>query len=344
MVGFGSWLDETPTLDGEPVSAINPDLTCGIDLTTAYRLEENKGICFMGTTKVGDFDIEPDVARKMLNAPLNPNGRPNSDVVRPWINAKDFASRSRGHYIIDFGTETSESEAALYEYPFEYAKKHVYPDRATNKRGGYRTRWWLHGEPRPELRRAISGLTRYILTPQISKHRIFDWFRSNSIPDHTIFAFARQDDYFFGILCSSPQEFWAIAKGTQLESRPRYTPDSTFDTFPFPWPPGKEPSEEEDPRVKAIADAARELVRLRDIWLNPPNSSPEELKTRTLTNLYNKQPAWLQNAHRALDEAVFAAYGWPANLSKEEILTRLLALNHERAKNNPPAAKKPSPK
>ncbi|MGD0631906.1 MAG: hypothetical protein ABR987_21445, partial [Terracidiphilus sp.] len=80
-----------------------------------------------------------------------------------------------------------------------------------------------------------------------------------------------------------------------------------------------------------IADAARELVRLRDAWLNPPGIAPEELKNRTLTNLYNLRPEWLANAHRALDEAVFAAYGWPSNLSKEEILARLLALNHQRA-------------
>jgi hypothetical protein len=119
--------------------------------------------------------------------------------------------------------------------------------------------------------------------------------------------------------------------GTQLESRPRYTPNSTFDTFPFPWPPGTEPSEKGDIRVKAIAVAARELVRLRDAWLNPPEISPEELKGRTLTNLYNKRPEWLVIAHGALDEAVFAAYGWPTDLSREEILARLLALNHERA-------------
>ena len=55
------------------------------------------------------------------------------------------------------------------------------------------------------------------------------------------------------------------------------------------------------------------------------------LKQRTLTNLYNLRPEWLANAHRTLDEAVFAAYGWPTDLPKEEILARLLALNHERA-------------
>ena len=83
--------------------------------------------------------------------------------------------------------------------------------------------------------------------------------------------------------------------------------------------------------MKAIAEAARELVRLRDNWLNPPDAAPEALAKLTLTNLYNKRPAWLENAHRKLDEAVFAAYGWPATLTDAELLERLLALNRERA-------------
>jgi hypothetical protein len=83
--------------------------------------------------------------------------------------------------------------------------------------------------------------------------------------------------------------------------------------------------------VEAISEAARELVGKRDAWLNPPGASAEDLKKRTLTNLYNARPAWLADAHRKLDEAVFAAYGWPATLTDAEVLERLLALNHERA-------------
>lgn len=116
------------------------------------------------------------------------------------------------------------------------------------------------------------------------------------------------------------------------------TPPST--PFPFLGPPGTEPSEADSPIVKAISDAARELVRLRDAWLNPPGISEADLKDRTLTKLYNLRAAgkcaWLENAHRALDLAVFAAYGWPSelngqDLAKEEILSRLLTLNHARA-------------
>ena len=104
---------------------------------------------------------------------------------------------------------------------------------------------------------------------------------------------------------------------------------TTFETFPFPWPPGREPAG--DPRVEAIAQAARELVEQRDAWLNPPGASEAELKKRTLTNLYNQRPDWLDLAHKKLDAAVFDAYGWPHDLADEEILERLLALNLERA-------------
>jgi hypothetical protein len=132
----------------------------------------------------------------------------------------------------------------------------------------------------------------------------------------------RDDDYTFGVLHSHVHEAWAHATGTQLETRPRYTPTTCFETFPFPRPT--------DEKRDAIAVAARELIRLRDGWLNPPDLAPDELSKRTLTNLYNARPTWLEHAHTALDGAVLAAYGWPADLPDNEILARLLALNLER--------------
>jgi len=286
----------------------------------------------MGTTKVGAFDLDPDTARKMLAAPLNPNGRPNSEVVRPWVNARDITHRPRGMYIIDFGVDMPEEEAALYEMPFEYLREQVWAKRLENNRESYRVKWWIHGEPRTDYRSAIARLNRYIITTRVSKHRLFVWLGTETVPDSATFAFARSDDYFFGVLHSRIHELWARAQGTQLrevESGFRYTPTSTFETFPFPWPPGKEP--QDSPQVKAIAEAARELVRQRDNWLNPPDAAPEALAKLTLTNLYNKRPTWLENAHRKLDEAVFAAYGWPAALTDAQVLERLLELNRERA-------------
>ena len=336
IVGFDGGEDPGHMLDGAAVEAINADLTSGSDATQAHRLPENANICFMGTTKVGAFDLDADTARRMLAAPLNPNGRPNSDVVRPWVNALDITRRPRGMYIIDFGVDMREDQAALYQMPFEHVRENVKPERMENNREGYRLKWWVHGEPRPDLRAALAKLKRYIVTPRVSKYRVFEWLTVETIPDSATFSFARDDDYFFGVLHSRAHEVWARAQGTQLrevESGFRYTPTSTFETFPFPWPPGKEPKS--SPLVKAIAEAARELVKQRDRWLNPPKAGPEVLASRTLTHLYNDladgKCAWLENAHRKLDQAVFAAYGWPAALTDQQILERLLALNQARA-------------
>jgi hypothetical protein len=114
---------------------------------------------------------------------------------------------------------------------------------------------------------------------------------------------------------------------------PRYTPTTCFETFPLPWPPGQEAWR--DPRVHAIARAARALDAARTAWLNPPDADEATLKKRTLTNLYNQRPTWLAQLHAALDRAVWAAYEWddpdPAEVPEDEILARLLALNLERA-------------
>jgi type II restriction/modification system DNA methylase subunit YeeA len=332
MIGFDDGTETMRELDGEPVSSINADLSAGIDLTTSLSLAENQGVAFQGPVKVGHFEVEPDVARRMLTAPINPNGLPNSDVVIPWIIAKDLSDRPKGMYIIDFQCMT-EAESALFELPFEYIKHHVYPARVENNRRRRRELWWRHGETNLGMRRALSGLRKYIATPRVSKHRFFVFVPVATLADSRVVVITREDDYFIGILESDVHKVWSLASCSRhgVGNDITYNIESCFDTFPFPWPPGNEPSEEEDARVKAIADAARELVRLRDAWLNPPEIAPEELRKRTLTNLYNQRPEWLDNAHRALDEAVFAAYGWPSDLTKEEILSRLLALNHERA-------------
>ena len=318
------------------VEGINADLTGQLDLTKAQRLPENEGICFMGDTKVGLFDISERTARNMLASP-NPDGALNSDVVRPWVNGIDLTGRSRGMWIVDFPPGTSQATAMRYEEPYSYVVREVRPKRILNNRGLYAEKWWIHGEPRPGMRQAIAAHRRYLGTPGVSKHRIFVWLTPDVLPDHALMAFARDDDYFFGVLQSRPHELWALEQGTQLESRPRYTPTTTFETFPLPWPPGTEPSA--DFRYLAIAEAAKELNAYREGWLNPPpiNTLPlgeAELKKRTLTNLYNEPTATLQALSRKLDEAVFAAYGWPEApdaLSDQEILARLLALNLQRA-------------
>ncbi|MCL4296182.1 MAG: N-6 DNA methylase [Anaerolineae bacterium] len=331
MVGFDNGTEKERTLDGNKVSQINPDLTSLVDITNALTLPENKGICFLGMMKAGPFDLDTQTAQNMLKAPLNPNGRPNSDVVKRRLGGQDVVKRPRDIWIIDFGVDTTETEASFYEIPFEYVKRHVKPLRDNNRRDSMRVKWWIHGEPRRGLREATKNLNRCIVTPEVAKHRIFVWMDTSIIPDHKLHVFARDDNYFFGVLQSHVHEIWSLAQGSWLGvgNDPSYSSSRTFETFPFPWPPGQEPAN--DPRVETIAQAARELVEKRDNWLNPPDASEEVLKKRTLTNLYNQRPTWLDLAHQKLDRAVFDAYGWPHDLSDEEILARLLALNLERA-------------
>ena len=331
IICFDDGSETNRTLDGERVNNINPDLTGGADLTRAKTLTENADISFMGDIKVGPFEITADVAEEMLAQP-NPHGKPNSDVIKRWMIGRDINQVSRDMWIIDFGVDMSEDDAALYEAPFEYIVSNVKPERINNRMARRAERWWLHGSAAPQMRQAIDGLERYIGTSMVSRHRMFAWIDGDVLPDATIIVFARDDDYFFGILQSRAHTLWAETAGTQLreaQSGLRYTPTTCFEMFPFP-----EPTDEQR---EAVATAAYELNRLRENWLNPvdlfgnPALDADQLRRRTLTNLYNQYPAWLANAHDRLDAAVAEAYGWPADLREGEILERLLDLNLARA-------------
>jgi type II restriction/modification system DNA methylase subunit YeeA len=185
----------------------------------------------------------------------------------------------------------------------------------------------------------------------------------NVLPDSRLVAIVRDDYPHFGILHSRFHEIWTLRLGNlHGGERPQYTPSQGFETFPFPEGltpniPAKDYAN--DPRAQRIAAAAKLLNELREAWLNPPDLVKREpevvpgypdrilprdakaaaiLKKRTLTNLYNERPAWLVGAHKELDEAVAAAYGWPADLGDEEILKRLFELNQARAKRQGAAA------
>jgi type II restriction/modification system DNA methylase subunit YeeA len=322
----------------------------------------------MGDTKGGAFDIPGDLARQWLSLPINPNGRPNADVLRPWVNGMDVARRPADKWIVDFGWEMDEPQAALYEAPFAHCLSNVKPEREQNRREIYRNYWWRHAEARPGMWRALSERTRYIATPRLGKHRIFAWLEKTVVPDSQVIVVARDDDTSFGVLHSRFHEAWALGLGTWLGvgNDPRYTPTTTFETFPFPeglTPDMSAAGYASDSRAIAIAKAARRLDELRRAWLNPPDlvqvvpevvsgfpdrilprskAAEIELKKRTLTNLYNERPTWLANAHRDLDAAVAAAYGWPADISDDDALARLLELNHLRSSTpQPPISEGP---
>ena len=328
LIGFDKGEETERELDGTAVKAINANLTVGVDLTKANRLKENVGIGFKGVEKGGPFDIPERIALDMLNQP-NPDGKNNREVIKPWVNARDTTARPRRMRIIDFQDMTLE-QAALYESPFEYVKAHVRPMRERNRESRTRTYWWRFRRSGEDVRTAITPLTRYIATPRVAKHRVFIWLDGSVLPDSAVVAIAHDDDYTFGVLHSRMHEAWALRMGTQLETRPRYTATSTFETFPFPRPT--------DEQCEQIAEAARELNRLREGWLNPVDAEGKsvmfgvDLRQRTLTNLYNdyEHHTWLVNAHDSLNAAVAAAYGWDSDIKDEQILERLLALNIDR--------------
>lgn len=363
--------DEKPLLDGRHVKQIHSDLTGDtIDITTAKRLVENMGVAFQGPVKVGSFDIEGDLARSWLSGLTNPNGSSNGDVLRPWTNGMDITRRPSGTWIIDFD-ELSEEAAAQYEAPFEHVRKSVRPERLRNRDTQRRENWWRLGRSGSEYKRAARGLGRVIISPRVAKYRLFVWRPVQTLPDSAVVGIARDDDTSFGILHSTPHELWSLRLGTSLEDRPRYTPLTTFETFPFPEglaPTVPAKAYEAEPRARRIAEVAHRLNQLREAWLNPPElvkhlpevvpgypdrllpisaAAEATLKHRTLTKLYNDRPAWLALAHRNLDRAVAAAYGWSESLAdraqpensdvadrkaaEEEILRLLFELNQERA-------------
>ncbi len=272
-------------------------------------------------------------------------------MLKTWINGLDVTRRPLDKWIVDFGHEMGEAEAALYEAPFAYVAERVEPARSRNPVEALRTAWWRHRRFVAELREALEGIDRYIATPRVAKHRLFVWCDSRISPDSALTVVARDDDTSFGILHCRFHEAWSLRLGTTLEDRPRYTPTTTFQTFPFPdglSPDVPAAGYADDPRAIAIAEAARRLVELRDRWLDPPEwvrwidepvpdypprpiprdaEAARALAGRTLTALYNARPRWLADAHAALDAAVAAAYGWDADVSDEDALRALLALN-----------------
>jgi type II restriction/modification system DNA methylase subunit YeeA len=359
LICFGGSAAKMARLNGVSVELVNSDLTTGTGLAAAKKLPTND-MAFIGSQKNGPFDIPGDLARQWLQEPLNPNLRPNSDVLRPWANGDDVTGRSSGKWIIDFGVSRTLAEASLYSSPFRYVEQHVRDARKGLREANADAKWWLHQRSRPALRKAIAPLERMIVTPRVAKFRLFAWLPTSVLPDSRLVAIARDDDTAFGVLHSRFHELWSLRLGGWhgVGNDPQYTPSLGFETFPFPedMTPNIAPAEyAENPWAIAIAEAAKGLNSLRENWLNPPDLVRREaevvpgypdriapmsevafqaLKKRTLTKLYNERPTWLQQAHKALDEAVAAAYGWPVDLSDDEILARLFALNQDRASGN----------
>jgi type II restriction/modification system DNA methylase subunit YeeA len=361
VVCFSARNAELPIrLENQEVHLIHSDLTGGeagaLDITKARRLAENKNCSFFGLCLAGRFAVPGDLARRWLMLP-NPHCRPNSDVLRPIWNGIDVLKGHKDRWVIDFGVDMVHEEAALYEAPFAHVVEQVRPARLKNREAIRAEKWWRLGRPRPELRKALEGHNRYIATVETAKHRVFAWFPVSHAPEHNLIVIPRSDDVTLGILSCRYHSAWALAAGGRLGvgNDPRYNSTRCFETFPFP--AGLTPNVLAEryltnPRARKIAAASQELVNLRENWLRPPEwvkpvpevvpgfpdrvipvneDAAQQLRKRTLTNLYNLKPQWLLQAHRKLDEAVAAAYRWPVDIPDEEALHRLLELNRKRS-------------
>ena len=218
-----------------------------------------------------------------------------------------------------------EHEAALYEAPFEYVRTHVKPVREHVRRDRYRNKWWLHAAAIPGMRKAMPTLSRYIATPETSKHRLFVWLPTEVLADHALVVFcaATTTVSASSIRASTRSGPAPWARSSAKSSPASATPHHLLRDLPFP----PDPTPEQRARV---GEAARRLVELRDGWLNPPDLAPADPANRTLTNLHNQRPTWLLNALQQLDEAVCDAYRWSHQATPAEIRAQLLALNGQR--------------
>lgn len=378
IVCFEKAIRRVPKLDGKDVAKILPNLTANdlnFDITRSASLLENNDFCARGIETGGPFEMDRSTFEGLAQQPINPNGKPNTEVLIRFISGDSITGRKNDEFILDFTGSPSEIDASLFQSPYEYLKEKYEDYKSTTKRKVVvRKKWWLHRRTGAAVRSAIEGRERFLVTPRVAKHRFFVWSELPALPDSRLFAFATTSDTVFGVLSSNIHETWTLATcawhGDGKDGgRPTYTPSTTFETFPFPkglTPNISAADYAADPRAIKIAAAAARLNELRENWLNPADlvtrvpevvegypdrilpkddAAAKELKKRTLTNLYNARPAWLDHAHKVLDEAVAEAYGWGDDwradtLSEDEILYRLFQINQERAKAEAKAAAK----
>ncbi len=353
---------ETPAAEGEldvslvPRSgAIRADLTVGANVACAHRLRANGGLCFQGMNLVGKgFRLTHE---EVLALGYDPAHLPN--VIKPHCNARDLMQGGDRCYVIDFFGYTAEEARARHPALYQWLFDRVKPERDHNNRESRRRNWWLFGEPVGRLRAAWTDISRVVLTPETAKHRVFTFQPLPFCPDHKLYAVCIADGFALGLLSSRVHVWWALASGGTLEDRPTWTNTTVFLTFPFP-----DPAPEQAERIRSLAQAIdahrkRQQAAHPGLMLTGLYNVIEKLRSGdALTakeRVIHEQglASVLRELHDELDTAVFAAYGWsdlaprlvgrpgattplpdkPADQAEaeEELLTRLVALNAERA-------------
>lgn len=316
------------------VSSLNSDLTAHVDVSSAadVQLMSNRGLALHGFMLAGSGFILPAAEAEQLLRDSR-----NTAVIRPLLNGRDLAGQPRNVFVIDFGF-MSEAEAVQFPVPFDIVRDRVKPARDANSRASRAKYWWRFGEPCREYRGAVDGLSRYIATPEVSKHSFFVFVDSSVAPDHKIVAVADEDSCTLGILSSTIHAIWAISAGGRLGvgNDPVYVQTRCFNAFPFPDPPKE--LREEIGRVAERLDQHRKDAIARDERVTMTGMYNVVEKLRSGEKLTDKERAVheiaacgvLRDLHDELDRLVAQAYGWPWPMEREEVLERLVDLHDER--------------
>lgn len=313
--------------------SINPDLSVGLNIRKSRPLLANARMAFTGMYPLGDGFIihagDPILSNPEIALSAN---------LKAFFTASDLTRKPRGCRIIDF-YPLSENDARQTSMSlFQHVMLNVKPVRDVNPVAERRRNWWLFTRPIPELRNSLKTIRRFVAVPRTAKHFTFQFVDSEAIVDTTVVAIAADDAFILGILSSRIHRIWALKSGGTLEDRPRYQHESTFKPFPFP-PDAPEPLKNKI-RIEAEAlDALRKQVLAAhdDLTLTKLYNVLEALKAgRALTDverdIHDRGLITLIHQHHdAIDNLVAEAYGWRTNLADEDILTRLVALNKERA-------------
>jgi SAM-dependent methyltransferase len=316
------------------VGAISDDLRVGASPASAVPLVANSDVTFWGTKFYGDgFIVSPDKAQDFARC------QGNQSIARPFVSGRDLTQTSRNMLVLDCDGMSEEELRDNYPSSYQHLLDHVKPVRQHNPRAFKRERWWIFGENQPGMRRATSGLQRYFATTETAKHRVFQIFPASVLAEGTVAVIAIDDCFYFGVLSSRIHVTWALAAGGRLGvgNDPRYNKTVCFEPFPFP----------------AANDSKKAHIRELGEQLDARRKRQQELHPKlTMTGMYNvleklrsgealttKEQeiheqglvSVLKEIHDELDAAVAEAYGWPVDLADEDILARLVALNHERA-------------
>jgi hypothetical protein len=310
-------------------ASIYSNLKIGVDIGSSTLLKSNLELCCPGVKLHGaGFIVKP-----------KERGYLEEDVIRPYLNGRDLQQSSRNFAVIDLFGLTESEVKRNYPNIYQWIYERVKPERDQNNRKVYRENWWIFGEPRAKFRPALKGLNRYISTVETAKHRVFIFLGSEILPDNMLVNIALEDAYFLGVLSSKIHVCWALAAGGRLGigNDPRYNKTRCFDPFPFP-----DPTPEQKQKIRDLGerlDAHRKSVQAAhpDITITGMYNLLEKLRAgQTFTDAdrdYNNRAlvSTLKQIHDDLDLAVLDAYDWPHDITDDQILENLVALNAQRA-------------